>query len=326
MKQYLLGTKDGHPALELREVPQPTPGSGQLLVRNKAASLNRGELIVGHGLMHAKGESAAKPFGLDAAGEIIALGSGVTGWSVGQKVMGRAHHGFAEYSLASAKEALPVPDAWSWEEAGAAPIVFLTAYDMLVANGHLAAGEWVLVTGISSGVGVACLQMAKALGAKVIGTSGSQKKLDQLKPLGLDHGLVVRGSLPLDEIKKLTGGHGVDIVINNVGGTMFAPAIAALAYRGRLATVGYVDGSTEARIDLGALHSNRLQLFGVSNKNRTAAEREASSANFIRDISPLFAQGKIRPLIDKVYPFADLQAAQARMLANDAVGKIVVTM
>ena len=325
MKQFFLGTKSGKPFLELREVPAPEPGPGQLLVRVKAASLNRGELIAGHGLIHATGDGPGKPFGLDGAGEIIGLGAGVEGWTVGQRVMGRLHHGFAEVALASAKEAIPAPERLSWEEA-ACPIVYLTAYDMLVANAHIAAGEWVLVTGISSGVGVACLQMAKALGAHVIGTSGSSDKLAQLKRHGLDHGIATRAELPQDEIKRVTGGHGVDIVINNVGGTMFEPCLAALAYKGRLATVGYVGGSLSARIDLEAVHRNRLHLFGVSNKNRKAVEREIQTAGFIQDILPLMAQGRLTPIIDKVYPFADLKAAQDRMLSNDFIGKIVVSM
>lgn len=325
MKQFFLGTKSGTVFLEQREVPAPEPGPGQLLVRVKAASLNRGELIAGHGLIHATGDGPGKPFGLDGAGEVIGLGPGVAGWTVGQRLMGRLHHGFAEIALASAREAIPMPDGYSWEEA-ACPIVYLTAYDMLVVNAHIAAGEWVLVTGISSGVGVACLQIAKALGAKVIGTSGSADKLARLKDHGLDHGLVTRQDLPQDEIKRVTGGHGVDIVINNVGGTMFEPCLAALAYKGRLATVGYVGGSLTARIDLEAVHRNRLHLFGVSNKNRKAPEREAQTAGFIRDILPLMSAGRIRPLIDKVLPFQDLPQAQHQMLANDFVGKLVVRM
>lgn len=323
MKQFFLGTKGGKVFLEQREVPAPEPGPGQLLVTVKAASLNRGELIAGHGLIHATGDGPAKPFGLDGAGEVIGLGQGVTGWKVGDRMMGRLHHGFAEIAVASAREAIPMPKSYSWEEA-ACPIVYLTAYDMLVPNAHIAAGEWVLVTGISSGVGVACLQMAKALGAQVIGTSGSADKLAALKKLGLDHGIVTRQDIPLDEIKRVTGGHGVDIVINNVGGTMFEPCLAALAYRGRLATVGYVGGSLSARIDLDAVHRNRLHLFGVSNKNRQASEREVQSAGFIKDILPLMEQGRIRPVIDQVFPFADLPAAQARMLSDAMVGKIVV--
>lgn len=325
MKQFFLGTKGGKVFLEQREVPVPEPGPGQLLVRVKAASLNRGELIAGHGLIHATGDGPGKPFGLDGAGEVIGLGAGVAGWTVGQRVMSRLHHGFAEVALASAREAIPMPDGYSWEEA-ACPIVYLTAYDMLVVNAHIAAGEWVLVTGVSSGVGVACLQIARALGAKVIGTSGSADKLAVLKKHGLDHGLVTRQDLPQDEIKRVTGGHGVDIVINNVGGTMFEPCLAALAYRGRLAIVGYVGGSLSAHIDLEAVHRNRLHVFGVSNKNRKAPEREAQSEGFIRDILPLMSAGRIRPLIDKVLPFQDLPKAQDQMLANDLVGKIVVRM
>ena len=326
MKAYFLGAKAGKPVLELRDVATPEPKPGEILIKVKAASLNRGELISGFGLMEPLADSAPKPIGIDAAGEVAATGAGVTGWKPGTRFMGRAKHSFAEYAIADAREAMAVPDTLSWEEAAAVPIAFLTAYDMLVDNGDLKPGEWVLVTGISSGVGVACLQIAKALGAKVIGTSGSPAKLAALQKLGLDHGITTRGGVKPEEMRKLTGGQGVDIVINNVGGTVFESCLASMAYKGRLATVGYVDGSLTSRIDLEILHRNRLVLFGVSNKHRTMNERAVSTGNFIHDILPHFASGRIKPLVDKVFPFDDLQGAQRHMLANDAVGKIILRM
>ena len=326
MKAYFLGAKAGKPVLELRDVATPEPKPGEILIKVRAASLNRGELISGFGLMEPLADSAPKPIGIDAAGEVAATGAGVAGWKPGARFMGRARHSFAEYAIADAREAIQVPDAYSWEEAAAVPIAFLTAYDMLVDNGDLKPGEWVLVTGISSGVGVACLQIAKALGAKVIGTSGSAAKLAALAKLGLDHGIQTRGPVSPEEIKKLTGGHGADIVINNVGGTVFESCLDSMAYKGRLATVGYVDGSLSSHIDLDVLHRQRLVLFGVSNKHRTMAERAVSTSNFIRDVLPHMMSGRITPLVDKVFPFDQLAAAQAYMLANDAVGKIILKM
>jgi NADPH:quinone reductase-like Zn-dependent oxidoreductase len=325
MRQYFLGLKDGQPHLELRDVPKPEPKEGQILLKVKATALNRGEFVVGHGLALKSG-GAAKPAGIEAAGEVVAVGPGVEGWKIGDHCMSRASGAFADYALILDKDAMKKPEALSWEEAGCASLVFLTAHDMLVVGGGLKAGEWVLITGASSGVGVASLLIAKALGAKVIGTSGSAAKLEALKRHGLDHGIVARGNLPVDEVKKVTGGHGVDIVINNVGGTMFAPCIETLAYKGRLATVGYVDGVVEAKIDLAKLHADRLVLYGVSNKNRGAAERFVHVAAFRRDILPLFAAGKLEPIIDRVFPFADIAAAQARMLSDAQIGKIVVTL
>lgn len=312
MKAYFLQATENETKLELREVARPEPKAGQLLVRVRAASLNRGELIRGHGLTK---PGAPKPAGVDGAGEVE--GSG-------ERVMGRLPGAFAEYALMEARDVIPAPPNLSWEEAAAVPITFLVVYDMLVQQGNLKPGEWLLVTGISSGVGVAALLAGKALGAKVIGTSGSQEKLERLKKLGLDVGIRTRKPDFHDAVMKATDGKGANLVVNNVGGSVFAETIRVLAYEGRHATVGYVDGVLKSEIDIDALHSKRLKLFGVSNKFRNAEQRGATVQGFTRDFLPLFASGKLKPLIDRVYDFKDLPAAQARMEADAHVGKIVV--
>src|SRR6202008_3746158 len=224
------------------------------------------------------------------------------------------------------QDAIAIPPTLSFEEAAAVPITFLVVYDMLVQQGGLKAGDWLLVTGVSAGVGVAALQAAKALGAKVIGTSGSADKLQKLRPLGLDVAIHTRKPDFHDTVMKATAGKGVNLVVNNVGGTVFAEGIRCLAYEGRLATVGYLDGTMHAEIDLDALHSKRLKLFGVSNKLRTAPQRAATVEGFKRDFLPLFASGKIKPLIDRVYPFDQLPEAKRFMESNAQVGKIVVRL
>ena len=312
MKAYVLRSDPDATRLELREKPQPQPGPNQVLVRIRAASLNRGELIRGHGLIRAGTE---KPAGMDAAGEVV---------GTGERVMGRLPGAFAEFGAMDRQDAIPIPPRLSWEEAAAVPITFLVVYDMLVQQGGLKAGEWLLVTGVSAGVGVAALQAGKALGAKVIGTSGSAEKLEKLKSLGLDVALATRKGDFHDAVMKATGGKGVDLVVNNVGGTVFPECIRSLAYEGRLATVGYLDGVMHAELDLDALHSRRLKLFGVSNKLRTAPQRAATVEGFKRDFLPLFAAGKLKPLVDRVYDFADLPKAKAAMETDAHVGKIVV--
>ena len=221
-------------------------------------------------------------------------------------------------------DAIPVPENLSWEEAAAVPITFLVVYDMLVQQGRLHPNEWLLVTGVSAGVGVAALLAAKAIGAKVIGTSGSSAKLEALKRHGLDVGIATRKPDFHDAVMKATDGKGVNLVVNNVGGSVFAETIRVLGYQGRHATVGYVDGVLESKIDLEALHSKRLTLFGVSNKLRTAAQRALTVQGFTRDWLPLFASGKLKPLVDRVYEFTDLPKAVERMEADAHVGKIVV--
>ena len=313
MKAYVLRTEPNRTTLELREKPTPQPSPTQLLVKIRAASMNRGELIRG-GAMSKPGE---KPAGMDCAGEVV---------GTGEKVMGRLPGAFAEFGVMDKQDAIPVPPNLSWEEAAAIPITFNVVYDMLVQQGNLKSGEWLLVTGVTAGVGVAALQAGKALGARVIGTSGSPKKLEELKKLGLDLALPTRKPDFADAVMKATDGKGVNLVVNNVGGTVFGECIKCMAYEGRLATVGYLDHTMKAEIDLAALHEKRLKLYGVSNKLRTAEQRKATVDGMKRDFMPFFSSGKLKPLIHKVYDFKDLPAAKDYMEANAAVGKIVIRM
>lgn len=320
---YSMQSTTSAATMELREAPIPEPGPQQVLVRMHAASLNRGEFILGHGLQKA---GTSKAIGMEGAGEVVKLGAGVQALHIGQHVMGRCAGAFAEYALMDVREAIAMPPNLSWEEAAAIPLTFLVVHDMLIGQGKLVRGEWVLVTGVSSGVGVAALQMAKALGAKVIGTSGAQDKLDRLRPLGLDLGLCTRAGDFHDAVMQATGGKGVNLVVNTVGGSVFPECIRTMAFEGRLATVGYVDGVLTSEIDIQALHAKRLKLFGVSNKLRSAEQRAEGIPAFVSDLLPLVATGQIRPLVDQTYPFDQLPAAKAYMEANRHVGKIVLVM
>ena len=311
MRAYFLQNTENETRLELKDAPKPEPKAGQLLVRVRATALNRGELLR-RGLTK---PGPAKIGGTEGAGEVV---------DTGERVMGRLPGSFAEYALMDAPDAMPVPKRLSWEEAAAVPITYLVVYDMLIQQGGLKAGEWLLVTGASSGVGVAAVLAGKAVGAKVIGTSGSAAKIEKLKQLGLDVAINTRKPDFRDAVMQATGAKGVSLVVNNVGGSVFAETLRCLAYEGRHATVGYVDGSLKAEIDLEILHSQRLKLFGVSNKLRNGAQRGVTVDGFKRDWLPLFESGKLKPVIDRVYDFKDLPEAKARMEADAHLGKLVV--
>jgi NADPH:quinone reductase-like Zn-dependent oxidoreductase len=311
MKAYFIQAVEGATKLEERDVPRPEPKPGQVLVKVHATSLNRGEFIVGGRTM----PGPAKPAGGEAAGEVV---------GTGKRVMGRAPGAFAEYALMDAREAVPVPDNLSWEEAASIPLTFMVVHDMLVEQGGLKAGEWLLVAGVSSGVGVAALQAGKALGARVIGTSGSAEKIKKLMPLGLDVPIQTRKSDFSKTILEKTEGKGANLAINTVGGSVFAEIVRSLSYEGRLAIVGYVDKVLKAEFDLEAVHSKRLKIFGVSNKMRSADQRAVTVKGFSENFVPLFASGRIKPLIDKVYALDQIQEAKKYMEADAHVGKIVL--
>ena len=324
MQSWWMQMTDSATTLEQRDAPAPAAGPKQLLLRMRAAALNRGEFLLGHGLHGQPG--SWKAIGGEGAGEVVAVGAEVTGFRPGDRVMGRCAGAFSELALMEAAEAMSVPEGLSWDEAASIPLTFLVAYDMLVLQGRLRAGQWLLINGVSSGVGVASLQLGKVLGAQVIGTSGSSEKLAALVPLGLDVALRTRAAEFAPAVMEATEGHGVDLIVNTVGGSVFAENVRALAFEGRLATVGYVDGVLHADIDLEALHAKRLTLFGVSNKRRSKEQRAAAVPRFVAEVLPHFAAGRIRPRIDRAFDFAQLPEAKARMEAGAHIGKIVLRL
>ena len=306
--------------LERREMAMPQPGAGEMIVHMRASSLNRGELMASIGW---HGLDKPKQAGREVAGEVTVVGEGVTGFCVGDRIMARAHGSFAEYVVVKPGLAMHMPAHLSWEQAGSIPIAFLTAHVALRGFGRLRKGEWVLVAGATSGVGVAAIQAACFFGAKVIGTSTSLEKLTALHRYGMTEGVVARGSLNAESVKALTGG-GVDLAINLVGGSVFEGALASLRRCGRHVMVGYVDGIMGARVDLGAVHASRLEISGISNSFLTAEERYAETAAFIDDMLPAFTGGHIEPVIDRVFAFDELPAAKAYAESNSQIGKVVV--
>jgi NADPH:quinone reductase-like Zn-dependent oxidoreductase len=322
MQSYWIVTKGHEAVLELREVPEPRPRRGEVVIRVHASALNRGELFVG-GAVHGGPE---KHGGTEAAGVIQALGEGVIGWRVGDRVMGRARGTWAPYAVMDERQILPMPARLTWEQAAAVPSSFLTSYEAVVRGGRLQPGEWLLVCGASSGVGAGAILTAQVLGAKTIGTSGSAQKLEKLKAIGLDVAIQTRKPDFAATVKEATHGHGADVAVNLVGGSVFPEILRSLAYQGRVAIVGYVDNQFHADIDLNATHVNRYEIFGISNSKLSAEARTLATRGFERDILPALVDGRITPLVDRVFGFHELLAAKRHMEADAMVGKIVVRM
>jgi len=321
MKSYWIKAESGKTVVELRDVPIPEPAAGELIVRMHASSLNRGELLAAIGL-----HSADEPrlLGSDVSGEVHAVGAGVTGFKPGDRIMGRGRGACSEYARLPLHQAVLMPERLTWEQAAALPVVYITAYEILYPYGRLKAGESLLVVGASSGVGVACVQLGKLIGARVIGTSGSAEKLAKLKAIGLDAGIQARGGGFAAQVLEAAGGKGANLAVNLVGGTAFPECVRALANQGRVAIVGYLDRTLKSEFDLEAVHGKRLQIFGVSNAHLTAGERAEAWRGFVREVLPACADGRIAPVIDKVFAFDELPAAKAYVDSNAQLGKVVV--
>lgn len=315
--------------LELRDVPEPTPQPGQLLIRIRAAGLNRADLYQRQGSYPTPTAASADTptiAGLEAAGEVAALGDGVTAFRIGDRVMAMCFGGYAEYTTVDHRAAVRVPERLSWEEAASLPVAYMTEHDALITNARLQIGESVLINAASSGVGVAAIQLAKLFSAKpIIGTSGSSEKLQALAPLGLDLGINYRAENFADAVLKATNGNGVDIVLDHVGGAQLQDNLRCMALKGRLVSVGRLGGNVgELNMDFLALR--RLQLIGVTFRTRTMEERAEIARRFTTEVLPALADGRLRPVIDRVFPLQDAPAAQEYLASNAQIGKIVLTV
>ena len=326
MKSYWIKKTGDHAELELRDVPVPQPACGEILVRVKATSINRGDMLA---RIRRHSADEARPAGVDAAGEVHAIGEGVTAFKPGERVMFRARACFAEYVIVDPALAARVPEHLTWEAAAAIPVAFITAYEALVQFGGVQAGEWVLIAGASSGVGVAALQVAKYLGANVIGVSGSAAKLARLQTLGLDLAVCTHGARSpgfASDVLHATGGRGVNLAVNLVGGSAFPDCLNALADFGRQVIVGYVDGQMKTELNLEALHGKRLHIMGVSNAPLAPAQRAEAMRGFMDVLYPAFVNGRIKPVIDRVFSFDELPAAKRYVETDQLLGKVIIRL
>jgi NADPH2:quinone reductase len=311
---------------ELRDTPVPSPAAGQVVVAVRAAGTNRGELIRGAALRAGDPSAKAARAGTEFAGEITAVGDGVTGWKERDRVMGRAVGSYAAYVAVPQRALMRIPDGMAWAEAAAIPNVFVTAHDALVTNAAMRPGESVVVTAGPSGVGTAAIQIARHLGANpVLATTRSPGKAAALRALGAHEVVDTRDAGWADVVLRATAGRGVDVIIDHVGGPMLADNIRTLALKGRLVTVGRNAGRV-GECDLDEIARKRASIIGVTFRTRTPEESLACGERFAAHLLDAFAKGALKPVLDRTFPLERLPDAHAYMLSDAQVGKIVLAI
>ena len=310
--------------LELQtDAPTPDPGAGQVRVRVRATALNRADLLQRAGQYPAPPDAPADILGMEYAGEVDAVGPGVRELQVGHRVFGLVGGGsYAEYVIVPERALSRLPAGMPFEEGAAIPEAFITAYDAMVLQGELRAGSVVLVQAAASGVGTAAVQIAKAVGAQVIATARSEAKLATVRALGADHTVHVQDACFAAAVTALAP-NGVDVVLELVGGAYVAEDVKVVATLGRIVLVGLVAGRS-VELDLGALLRKRARILGTVLRSRPLEEKIAAHRVLDACLVPLFAEGKLKPVIDRVMELADADAAHERMKQNAGIGKIVL--
>jgi len=318
-------TKPGGPeVLEVQDVETPEPIGDQVRVRVRAAGINRADLMQRAGGYPAPPGSPTDIPGLEFAGEVDTVGRLVRGWKPGQRVMGLVGGGAqAEYVLVHEGMLVEIPQNLDFVQAAGVPEVFMTAHDALFTQAGLQMGEYALIHAAGSGVGTAAIQLAHAAGAIVFGTSRTPAKLEQAKPLGLDVGLSAKNFAA--EVHRLTSGKGVHVVIDFVGAPYLEENLEALTAWGRIVFISTMGGA-QANINIGLLMGKRISMRGVTLRTRTLEEKLTVTRRFATSVLPLLANGKVRPIIERVYSMEDVGEAHKAMGDNKNFGKLIVMM
>lgn len=323
MKAVIIEKPGDENVLKLGEVADPVPKPDELLIRVRFAGLNRADLMQRQGF-YPPPPGASEILGLECAGEVIALGSAVRGWSVGDRAMALLPGGgYAEKAVAHFGSAMKVPAAMSLEEAAGFPEVFLTAFLNLFMLAGLKQGESALVHGGGSGVGTASIQLIREAGARSIVTAGSDEKCKQCLEHGADVAINYKhGPFP-EPVRTATSGRGADVILDSIGAPYLAPNIEALAQGGRLVLIGMMQGG-RAEIDLAAVLRRHLRIFGSTLRTRPVAEKAEIVSAMLARFGAALEAGRLRPPIYKVVPAADAPAAHRMMQASEHFGKIIL--
>lgn len=311
----------------LREVAQPVPGAEQVLVRVRAVGLNRADLMMASGRMHGSAGGAGTILGLECSGEVAAVGSAVSGFKPGDRVMCACPAAYAEYALADVGRVHAIPaNNMTFAQAATLPVALQTMHNAVVTAGRLKSGESVLIQGASSGVGLVAMQIAKVMGAGlVIGTSTNPARRARLAEFGADMALDSSDGTWADQVLAATKGKGVDLIVDQISATVANQNMKAAAVRGRIVNVGRLGGNKgEFDFDLHAL--KRIDYIGVTFRTRSIEEIREINARMRTDLWPAVEAGRLALPIDRVFPLDSADAALAHMRANAHLGKIVLAV
>ena len=322
MRAAVITRPGGPDVLEIQEVETPEPVGDQVRVRVRASGINRADLLQRAGGYPAPPGAPSHIPGLEFAGEVDSVGPLVRQWQPGQRVMGLVGGGAqAEYVVIHEGLLVEIPENLDFVQAAGVPEVFMTAHDALFTQAGLQIGERVLIHAVGSGVGTAAVQLARAAGATSYGTSRTPAKLEVARALGLDVGLSDRGFAA--EILQRTNGEGVHVVIDFVGAPYLEQNLQVMANWGRIVFLSTMGGA-HADVNLGMLMQKRISMRGVTLRTRTLEEKLAVTRRFATSVLPLLASAKVRPVIERVYPLAEIGEAHKAMGENLNFGKLVV--
>ncbi|MGW3075223.1 MULTISPECIES: NAD(P)H-quinone oxidoreductase [unclassified Kitasatospora] len=313
----------GPEALVWAEVPDPVPAEGEVLVEVAATAVNRADLLQRQGFYNPPPGASPYP-GLECAGRIVALGPGVSGWAVGDEVCALlAGGGYAQRVAVPTGQLLPLPAGLSVEEAAALPEVACTVWSNVFLTAHLRPGETVLLHGGASGIGTMAIQLAKAVGARVAVTAGSQEKLARCAELGADILIDYREQDFVEALREATGGAGADVILDIMGARYLQRNVEALAVNGRLVVIG-LQGGVKGELDLNALLRKRGAVIATNLRGRPLAEKAAIVAAVREHVWPLVESGVVRPVVDRVLPLAEVAEAHRVLERGEQVGKVVL--
>jgi len=322
MRAWQVSEYCGPEGMHFADIDPPQPGSGEVRVCNRAAALNFFDILQIQGKYQIKPPFPFTP-GAEIAGEVDAIGEGVAAWSIGDRVLGLpGGGGFAEQSIVDHSKIFRIPQGMDWAQAAAFPIVYQTSYLALKDRGALRPGEWLLVHAGASGVGMSAIQLGKAFGARVIATAGSREKLDFALRQGAEHALDYTSETWVDQVKKITGGRGADVIYDPVGGDVFDLSTKCIAPEGRLLVIGFASGR------IPSIAANRVLLKNISVVGVFWGNHTKEHPDYLRDtqaaLERLWDAGKIRPEVSNTWPLAELPQAMRALAARMVLGKAVL--